>query len=897
MPSTARYALRGLLAHLHATQNWPRLFDLLETKPFLFDQVEGLGGFQASGEDLEAHVLPAAIEAQAWPRFLRFATLALNLRGLAEDLAAPEILRALARDRRVDLALDAAGRLPEPLRQAQALASIAATSPDASTRDEVLRQLAGRLDDLAREATAEARHGEALAAIAREAGPGLHARWAGWINRLAPGQSPQVWRAVAEGWIGRGDAQVEELWEALTAIGEPSRILDFAPAALGALPLDDPNAILLRLEGLLPDPLDRQHAGATFLGALALRDPERACAAWETWSARSSLVWSLELVERGREVLGRLPAARIEEILASIDDPVVRAALRVVVLEAQHTPEAETAALSSLRDMPDGPGKLHWSLRYLAARPAEPQEEARRQVIAIGRYLHAMSFSADAGDLARWLDLVALHLPDQLRSQLDAVLWSPELTMETALALADVLSCPKVLDLLLDRAERCAAALAPTEAEGFAFRKDLLIRATCRRCVVARSLEGLDRVVERLLPEEEDALREQLAPRLAALPEPGPRLAAEVCSGIGDRRRRLVTLLRCSPDLPSAALAPDNLYAALARIEVLEDECHGLQALLEAPADPRELLQRLVLPIREPRLRTRALLRLARHTLAFEVSCQDRPDLLAPLELVRWLITTETDEELASLTPEIAALGAAAGGSRAIAEVQEAARQLAALESVGWPVRRAALADLFARMARGLLPPKATAAALLSILRLPEQLRPETARQQLRQHWPELLPGISAAADRLPEKHLEPVRRAIQESLREIGGEAAQATAVASEADTDLWSGLDAGPEAGTERVALWLAGAAPDPSDPRIEPLLERLRAAPDAWRPALAWAVQDSLRRGRPRGEAVLRTWLHAHLAPSPGRGRPQGLADAADAENALGLALRLGPERSAR
>ncbi len=405
-------------------------------------------------------------------------------------------------------------------------------------------------------------------------------------------------------------------------------------------------------------------------------------------------------------------------------------------------------------------------------------------------------------------------------------------------------------------------------------------------------------------------------------------LAEEVCGGIGDRRLRLVTLLRSVPSIPPEALAPASLYEALARIESLQDECHGLMALLEAPADPRGLLQRFVLPIRDPLIRTRAMLRLACHTLAFEIACHAHPDRLLPLELVRWMITTETDEELASLTPEIAELGAGAGGKRATTEVQEAARQLAALEVVEWPVRREALEGLLARVAAGLLPDAEAAKALVTILRLPIQLRPETARQQLRQRWHEILPLIAAAADRLPDKHRRPVRRALQESQRDFSRDAVLpkifalclATAAerentadsistddnselqaalaylltkhsprlvpevvrrlpvpdraslalrliryswipkdrarelmpcvageASEAETEIWCGPENGDEAAwTERAALWIADEGPPPSDPHIEPLLSRLWSASDLWRPALAWAVQDSLRRG---------------------------------------------------
>lgn len=975
------YAWRRLMAHLHTAGDWPRLFELLETKPFLADQVEGLGGFQASGGDLEAYALPAAIEAPDWQRFLHYAALALNLRGLAEDLAEPAILRALALrgDASLHLALDAAGRLADPFRQARALAAVASGCLDGAARQDVLRQLEGRLDDLAHEAAVAAQHGETLAAIAREAGPDLQPRWTAWIDRLAPTQATQVWRAVAEAWLRRDDPLAPELWTALEALGDPSQILAFVPAGLGTKNLKEPEQVLLRQEALLPDPRDRQLAGATLLGELALRHPERACAAWEAWSTRSPLDWSTELIDRGREVLGRMDPQRLGEIAASIEDPSARAALRVVVLENQRTAEAASTALAELRNVPDGPVKLHWSLRYLAARSSKPQDEVGRQVLAAGRYLHAIGFTADVHDLARWLDLVALHLPNQTSDQLDAVLWSPAFTPEKVLPLADAASQKRILELLLERAERCAAALSATEAEGFVLRKNLMIRAACRLCEVTRSLEGLAEVVTRLLPEEEDELRSQLAPRLAALSGAVLPLVDEVCAGIGDRRLQLVTILQSTPAIPPKTLEPANLYAALVRIESLQDECRGLTALLETPSDPRDLIQRLVLPIRDPLIRTRTLLRVARHTLAFEISCHDHPDRLAPLELVRWLITTETDDELASLTPEIAELGAGAGRARATAEVQEAARQLAALETVDWPVRREALEDLLARVARGLFPACEAAKALVTILRLPVQLRPETARQKLRQQWLEILPLIAAAADRLPDKPLRTVRRVLQESPRDFSQDAAlprvlslclataterekiaesiSTTAGSSElqalaylltehsphlvpgivkqlpapecarlalrlirhgwlredrarellpclagdgdrAEAEIWCGPEKGDEAAwTERAALWMAGKADSPSDPPIQPLLARLWGAPGLWRTALAWAVKDAPQRGRPQGEAVLRTWLHAHLAPSPGRGRPKGLADAADAEKALGLALRLGPDRSSR
>jgi hypothetical protein len=969
------YAFRGIVSHLFSHQDWRRLFTLLDTKPFLSDQAERLGGFQACGDDLESFALRAAIVAEDWNRFLHYAALALNLRGLAEDLAEPEILRALARNGRLPLAIDAAGRLPDPLRRAEGFAAVASGLADDPRREEALGLLLDILDKVAAPQDDGSRSAEALATIAREIGPDprLKDRWPEWIERLAPGRAAQVWQALAEGWLRRGEAQAPELWQALKALDSPAEILAFAPARLGNLNLEAPREILARLNALLPDPRDRQQAAAILLGQLAGKHPERARATWETWSIAYPTAWSAELIDLGRQVIRLLPARRIDEIDAALEDPTARAALRIIVLEARSDTETMSAALAALRGVPDGLAKLHWSLRFLTARPAQTRDEIRRQIVAAGGYLHAIRFAADILDIARWLDLVARFLPDDLESQLDCVLWSPCLTAETVPILADMATQAAIPSLLLERAERSAAALSPTEAEGFALRRELLIRAACRLCELTRCIDELPRVTARLLPEEEDELRACLAPRLSALPKADPPLSWEVCNGIGDRRLRLLTFLRSAPDAPAEVLTPASLYAAVARVDALLDEQLGLAALLETPHDPRDLLQRLILPIREPRIRTRAMLRLARHTLVFETASRSRPDLLAPLELVRWLMTTETDEELAVLTPEIAALGVAAGGARSTAEVQEAARRLAALESVPWPVRREALEDLLARMASGLLSSSKAATALSAIARLPAQLRPETARQELGRHWSEILPLIVAAADTLRAKDLVGVRGALQEGMSGLSpneaqrriftlclaaptervqaiestteninisvlqalayllvkpcpgrvpevvrrlpgsdqerlvvrllrygwlsGEAGHALrsceiGAAADIEAEVWCGPRPGGEVDwSKRAALWMATVAPIPSDPGAEPLLARLWGAPDLWRHTLAAYLTDALRQGgRHRGEAFLQTWMHAHLAPTPGQGRPGRPCHAV--ETALGRALRLGP-----
>src|SRR6185295_18118668 len=117
--------------------------DLLETTDHLTRQAERFQGFELGVLGLLDKALPTAIEAADWPRFLRFAATALHLSGLAYELADPELLAALARSGRIDLARDAAGRLSDPWLRIEALAAVAvgAGAADAFAAEEVLSVL------------------------------------------------------------------------------------------------------------------------------------------------------------------------------------------------------------------------------------------------------------------------------------------------------------------------------------------------------------------------------------------------------------------------------------------------------------------------------------------------------------------------------------------------------------------------------------------------------------------------------------------------------------------------------------------------------------------------------------------------------------------------------------
>jgi hypothetical protein len=970
---------RYRIAHLHHGKNWARLFELIEQDGFLAKQAEHFGGFQRPGEDVENHVLPAAIETRDWERFVHFAAVAVNLRALAEDLVDPDILRALAVGKREALARDLAARLPDPVRRAEAYAIIASACGQGHPAfGDLLREIARDLQTAEANEEAERQNPlPSLVAIARRLGPELDTLWPVCLPRLtpAPEDAAQVWQAVAAAWLDRRDAQAPGLWRALAEIDDPHLLLEIAPQRLAELEPDDPWAILEKLRPLLgPDDDARRWAFATFLGRLARARPGSALAAWERWTQSEEIPWSAELIEASREMIVRLDPDRLEELCGGIEDPSARAALRVVDLESRPDERRAASALAALREAPDG--GLHWSLRYVISHPPEPEEELRRKVGAIASFLYELRYEAPATDLRLFLDLVARFRPDELKAHLEGVVWSPASKPETLLTLATDTESIAVAELLLENAERYAAAVAPTAVEGFQLRKELLIRATGRLCRFRGGTQDLERAIKRLLPEEEDDLRAVLAPQLRS---------REIAEGIRDRRRRLLTRLETVPpgEADRDLLAARSLYASVARIDAVEDEIRGLATLSEYPLDLPELADKRIGAIRDSGIRLQALLRLAWHSLAFQESYYGgRPDRVAAIEMIRSAFVADTDARLVAITPQIAELGAQAGGARAVAELQEAVRRLVQLDPVPWTSRLEALERLLANLSsiflvsRDRRAARRTAEVLEAVARLPFQSDAGAALGEIQGHWHEVLPMAAAALDRLPEKVASRVRRAFRTVLsfpvppvaRRIfelcglppGERSIEIEHRLGEPDTDPEEGrafaylllapapervhtalelltVDAEREGlalrlirngwlppeqiptlrplfptseAWQRAEIWLsperdtwcrtlamlaARGEVDPASPKDEPLVRRLweRCSPEVL-PELALAVQEALRSGgRERGEAVLRLWLHACLAPQLGHSQSESKQLAEKLRAILQHALTLAPD----
>jgi hypothetical protein len=776
-----RVALDHLAAHLHAARDWDRLFLLIDVGEHRVRQAVFFASFDRPGSDLEQHALPAAIETKDWERFARYALIAANLRGLAEELTDEEILRALARHGQSQLATGLAAQLADPLRRAWARATLASCR-EGEARTELVRNVRDELEGLYSPLTED--RFLLLQSIARHLGPELDDLWPhrlpGWVP--VPQTQGELHWTLAQAWAEQNGLLDSRCRETLSQI-DPRILIERLPGLWLLEGPDDPSAIRT-LATELGDPDGRLFwtIAVTVLGRLATAADDSSWTerAWATQVAAGPPVpWSSALIEQGRDLFGSFSPAAGGGLAVEVAAPVKRAALRVVRLEERSEPERAREAFTAVDALDDPALKLHWALRAARAWPEKPEKEAaekKRLASILTDHLYRRRYAAEAGDLARFLDLVAVTHPDALRAQTDNVVWSPEMKPASLLSLAESVTQPDVLAGLIARGERYAAVVGATEAEGFELRTRLLIRAACRLCRLKGAWDA--EIVKKLLPEEEDELRAAAARELADIGETAAAL--EVTREIRSPRRKLIIQLSISPEsrLRGTAFDPEDLYEAVASVDAAEDERLALEMLAEPPLDPEGLIERYLTRMRSRERQVQALIDLAHRAQALEdLHREGQKDPMAPLQLVRGSLTAVgSDERLLGLTLELVELAAPLQRARALAEVHEAAEVILLRLDVPWEPRRSAFETLLARLGPILLerPMRnrefmarcgAVAGLLNLIVDLPDRAEESPARETLRAHWHEVFPVILAAAARLPSlvaAHLaHPVRARI----------------------------------------------------------------------------------------------------------------------------------------
>lgn len=750
-----------------------RLLEQIEQRGFLAEQAERDGSFDPGTQVLEQVVLPELGARGDWGRFLRHALVALNLRELVETLRSPRLLAALA-PRRFALAANLAGRLADPGKRAAARAAIAAALGASSTgarrdRGRILPLLASDLDAAVERLVpgGEEAWCEVLCEVARCAAADLRARWEALLRTLEPwpALADRLRLALAAVWLEEGEE--DGVWRLLAQVSGDEACAGFVVASSRRFARHGLAEGLDRLSAMPRISAASRWRCAISLLAAGREDRagearDKAADGWALLARRlGPVVWSVDAVAAGDALWPLLSAELLEEQAAAVDDPRVRAALHIAIAPRGGA-DAARACDEALRALPDDGDCLHWSLRRIAACEAEPPSVRRDRLREAANVLVKRRFAVPATDAVRFLELVAELLPRELELWVEDLLWSPASGRGTLLELAAAARHPRLLDDLMRRTERHAAAVAEGEAEGFELRRHLLTLVVPRLAVLRGDLSVVAEASPRLLPEEEDSVRVATAEALLAA---GRReLAMEVCDGIGSQplRRRARIDLRLADSAAEDDLRPDRLYGLVAGSDWVDDELSALAALLEAPILPAEIARDHLGEVRSHGRRVHALVDLAWHATRFEEELQRpasrRDPRAAQLPLREALGVVESDRWLVGLVPDLAVLGACLGPAQAVAELQQGCEKVLAREGVAWEVREEALDRLAWQAARSLQSSGSVDAGRRRaaewarwLLDLPRALPVDgAARREARRQWHRLLPCFVAAVEAMP---------------------------------------------------------------------------------------------------------------------------------------------------
>ena len=760
------YRLLHLARHAHEAGEWDFLFAQIETRDLLVRQAEQEKGFAQPMQDLERHVLPGTIALADWDRFIRYSLVAINLRSLAETLVEEEALRALARRNQIELARSLVAQLPDPARRAAARAVLADEKKDGDLRSQLLREA---LDDLrALPTSGEEGSAAMLETVARYLGPELENELASLFGRFDQtlAWKRRLWLALADGCRKR-DWRHPGVRRALREVEDPHLLHEALRGWLSEGAIPEP-AVLREIGQELAE--DDGLLWMTLLTTLGRRDWSTSDEAWEAWEEQArqgpAVPWSPLLMETGGRLFARFTPSQADRLAATLEDPALRAAYRVVRLEEAPDGERTQKALAAVRDLQLWGERLCWTLRLLLAwREDHPGEKQERERLAtsVAHALHEQRYVAPADDLRRFLDLAAEIFPRELPRLLRVVMRAPETRPETLTAIMETARSPAVLENLFAEIEAYALVVSPTEAEGFELRARLIVRLACRLCKQKRDPQVLAEAAGRLLPEEQDDLYVAAARELADLMS-GEELIGKIRSPRLKTAARLA-VLGVTPG--EGDFDPRSLYESVAVVEGAEEEFLALDLLAEPALDPESLVEGPLASINSKVRQGQALIDLARTALELEEDLfeKGRRDPLAPLQLVRHsLSAVGSDERLAALTLDLLDLARYMEGPQAVTEFHEAVDVLALrLERLPWPARRDALEILLARIQPALLGRltemgrrKATvrcrgvAELIDAILDLPAKADDGPGRQALREGWHEILPAVFAAVERLP---------------------------------------------------------------------------------------------------------------------------------------------------
>jgi hypothetical protein len=677
MSESRDYLARQLLHHQARSGDCARLFHLIDDTPFLRFQAGHLDGFATTSRGLEEEALDAALQCGDWQRFLRYAALSANLRALGQPLAHENALGELVRHRRLGFALDTLAHTEIHWRLLTR-AILADNIPRAGEAFlGLVRDTRRDLEVLAVPPDEEAaeRRLWTLVSVARGLGPEVERE----LEPLATqsGAADLIWAAAAEGCGARSGAATADFWRFLAKV-ESVETLRALPEILADCERTSPPEELLAKVEELPAADDRLfwQCCAALVAHRARTDLTQAIACWRQAAREKKVVWSEELLEKGRDFFRGLEPRELEEIAAAMhgEAPSLAAAMRVLTARAgdQAAEQATRLALGQLA----APERLHWLLRLLSDRPVPSAAEVRDIFDEMARN----DFAVQVEDARRLADLVARSLPENMESFLEEMVWSAGLGLEFLEDLVEHAETQVLLELLFARMEAYLAAFRTSEVAAFAFWQELSTTLAGRLCVIRQDLNYLHRAVGDL--GDDDQVRSSIAQALAKAKQPG--LALLACRGIRERRLLTGSLLQVVPEVAYGEYLRDPvaLFEAMASVERLEGEILGLLALLDLGRPLPDLYRDYLARIRDGNIRAALMVRLVRFGLEHPQRClwSKEERAFAARCAAREMGGLPSDGQLALLAPELVDITILLGSGSAVAELRAGFERLFDLE-------------------------------------------------------------------------------------------------------------------------------------------------------------------------------------------------------------------------
>lgn len=790
-----------LAEHLRNRGKSEELFQLVEEKNYLADQVTALGTFSAARHTLDQLVLPRA----HGDRFFRFALTSLSLQRLATRLDDEPTARAILAMGRSELVAGLAEQVTRPLDRARVWAMLAAADPAHDQSDDWRRQVISIVDSFFESpgSTLEPEDCECLATILRELASHLSPAWNRWQKSalLDEGIRATLRASFLEGlWRHGGWLESQGRFEAARhpCPKDLGRILASILTEASDAQLEGATAFLTRW--IADDSLPAWQLTLNVGIHLAQRDQSRALAFWRRVS--TSRLPSILLDEDAAPLLKALDPATLRQLSDGASLPAEKAYLALALLSQEAQRDHLDAAFRAVDKIED-PLRHFAAILHLAggADRLDPKL-ARRWLRAAGKSLESVAYRCDIHLVVLYLEKVATLEPRSLGRELHEVVFAPGFSPAALRELATRIESPVLWRAFFEGVERYSIAVSEHELAAFELRSEILTDLGHGLLKVDGGLERLQELTHRQLLEEEEGLRLDLATQL--IQEARPDEAREIIAGLAEGPARRLAEIRLKALTPASQLDAGELFTALFEMASIEDELWGLRALLEVPLDVEEMLERILGRISDPDTRSLFVLALLRHRAAFEKIHFGRlRDARSLLEMARPLLVIEGEAELAALVPELVEVGALAGPKGALAELLESAEGLVRLEELG----QEDLLGAFERMVKSachLGDLRLATSFCDALARLPSLFRPEM--QERSEFLRPLVARIVACLERA--NNLEGSQSLAQRWLAKLG----PAWRLSEEPWPALLELCRAPPEARAERIAAWSAAYGQDP-------------------------------------------------------------------------------------